>query len=244
MTAAAQTAVVAGVGAARGLGATLAARFAQQGLDVFVAGRTPEKIEAVARDIAAAGHTATAFRTDVTVEADVVALFDAAESAGPLDLAVYNAGSNMPGDFLSMEAKYFEDAWRIGCFGGFLFAREALRRMAPRGRGTLLFTGASASLRGRPRFAAFAAAKAGLRALAQSLARDFGPQGIHVAHVVVDGGIAGDRLMLGRPESARERGPERLIDLGALADAYAWLHSQPRNGWTHELDLRTFKEPF
>ena len=158
MTAAAQTAVVAGVGAARGLGATLAARFAQQGLDVFVAGRTPEKIEAVARDIAAAGHTATAFRTDVTVEADVVALFDAAESAGPLDLAVYNAGSNMPGDFLSMEAKYFEDAWRIGCFGGFLFAREALRRMAPRGRGTLVFTGASASLRGRPRFAAFAAA--------------------------------------------------------------------------------------
>jgi NAD(P)-dependent dehydrogenase (short-subunit alcohol dehydrogenase family) len=150
----------------------------------------------------------------------------------------------MPHDFLTMEAEFFERCWRVGCYGGFLFAREALRSMQPRGRGALLFTGASASLRGRPFFAAFTAAKGGLRNLAQSLAREFGPQGIHVGHVVVDGGIAGDRIEKGVPEFARSKGEDGLVDLDGIAALYELLWRQPRTAWSHEIDVRTFKEPF
>jgi NAD(P)-dependent dehydrogenase (short-subunit alcohol dehydrogenase family) len=116
--------------------------------------------------------------------------------------------------------------------------------MAPRGAGTLLFTGASASIRGKPDFAAFAAAKAGLRALSQSLAREFGPQGIHVGHVVIDGGINGDRLLRGRPGFAAKAGPDGLIGLPGIADLYQLLHNQPRDAWSHEIDVRTHKEAF
>jgi len=236
--------IVIGAGALRGLGATLARRFAAEGLQMFVAGRSPEKLEAVAAAIRSEGGSAQGVATDATREDDVMALFERACAAGPLRLAIYNAGNNMRGDLLAMEASFFETCWRVACFGGFLFGREAARRMTPAGEGTLIFTGASASMRGKPQFAAFTAAKAGLRAFAQSMAREFGPQGLHVGHVVIDGGIAGDRLLVGRPESARERGPDRLIALEGIADAYAWLYRQPRSAWTHELDLRTWKEPF
>lgn len=243
----APTAVVIGVGAEKGLGATLCRHFAgtpDVGLHVVVSGRTPEKIEGVAGAIRDAGGAATAVAADATSEADTVELLRRAEAIGPVEAAVYNAGNNMPGDFLAMEAGYFERCWRVGCFGGFLFAREALRAMVPRGRGTLLFTGASASLRGRPHFAAFTAAKGGLRNLAQSLAREFGPRGIHVGHVVVDGGIAGDRILRGVPEFARQRGPDGLVDLDGIAALYTLLHRQPRTAWSHEIDVRTYKEPF
>jgi len=131
----------------------------------------------------------------------------------------------------------------VACFAGFLAGREAAKRMASAGRGTILFTGASASLRGRPPFGAFASAKAGLRALAQAMAREFGPRGVHVAHVVIDGGIAGERLQR-YPEFVAQKGEEGLLDLDALADTYWMLHRQHRTAWTHELDLRPFKEPF
>jgi NAD(P)-dependent dehydrogenase (short-subunit alcohol dehydrogenase family) len=235
---------VIGVGAEQGLGAALCRRFARLGLHVVASGRTAEQIGRVAETIRQAGGAATPVRADATAEADVVALVRAAEAIGPIDVAVYNAGNNMPGDFLSMQADYFERCWRVGCFGGFLFAREVLRAMKPRGRGTLLFTGASASLRGKPFFAAFTAAKGALRNLAQSLAREFGPQGIHVAHVVIDGGIAGDRIIKGVPAFAEAKGEGGLVDLEGIADVYEHLVRQPRAAWSHEIDVRTHKEPF
>lgn len=238
------TAVVLGVGAERGLGAVLSRRFAGLGLHTMVAGRTAAKVEAVAAAIAAAGGKATPVTADATAEADVIALFDRAESIGPVEAAIYNAGNNMPGDLRTMEAEYFERCWRIGCFGGFLFGREAARRMTPRGRGTILFTGASASLRGKPNFAAFTAAKAGLRAFAQSMAREFQPMGIHVGHVVIDGGIAGDKIEKGYPAFAEMLGEDGLIGLEGIADLYEMLHKQPRTAWSHEVDVRTFKENF
>jgi NAD(P)-dependent dehydrogenase (short-subunit alcohol dehydrogenase family) len=138
----------------------------------------------------------------------------------------------------------FEDFWRIGCFGGFLVGREAARRLVPLGRGTVLFTGASGSLRGKPGFAQFAAAKAGLRMLAQSMAREFGPQGIHVAHVVIDGGINGERLRRSRPEMVEERGEDGLLGVDAIAETYWHLHRQARSAWAQEIDLRPYKESF
>jgi NAD(P)-dependent dehydrogenase (short-subunit alcohol dehydrogenase family) len=132
----------------------------------------------------------------------------------------------------------------VGCFGGFLVGREAARRLAPLGRGTIIFTGASASLRGKPGFAHFAAAKAGLRMIAQSMAREYGPLGIHVAHVVIDGGIEGDRLLSRMPNLAAERGEAGLLGIDAIADTYWNIHRQRRSAWTQEVDLRPFKEPF
>jgi NAD(P)-dependent dehydrogenase (short-subunit alcohol dehydrogenase family) len=239
-------AIVVGVGPRAGLGGALCERLAREGLHVFVAGRTPEKVETLAVAIRRARGRATAVPTDTTREQDVVALFDRAEQEGDgvLDLVVYNAGNAAMGQAHDMEASFFEQVWRVGCFGGFLVGREALRRMLPRGRGTVLFTGATASLRGRANTTAFAAAKAGLRSLAQSMARAYGPQGIHVGHVVVDGGIAGDKIIQGLPQFAEAMGEDGLVSLAGLADAYWYLYKQPRAAWTHELDLRTFKESF
>jgi NAD(P)-dependent dehydrogenase (short-subunit alcohol dehydrogenase family) len=143
-----------------------------------------------------------------------------------------------------MEADLFERCWRVACFGGFLFGREATRIMKPRGKGTVLFTGASASMRGRPFFAAFTAAKGGLRNFVQSMARELHPHGVHVGHVVVDGGIAGDRIEKGLPDFAAMAGAEGLIDLEGIADLYELLYRQKRTAWSHEIDVRTFKEIF
>ena len=238
------TALVVGVGAERGLGAALCRRFAAEGLHVVACGRTAAKVEAVAGAIAASGGRAQAVVGDATREEDVAAIFDRAEQAAPLEIVVYNAGVNRKADFRTLPAAEFEEAWRIGCFGGFLVGREAARRLVPRGRGTVLFTGASASLRGRPGFAQFAAAKAGLRMVAQAMAREYGPAGVHVAHVVIVGGIDGERLRERFPDVARERGEGGLLALDALAEAYWQLHRQPRSAWSHEVDLRPFKEPF
>ena len=242
------TAVVIGVGAERGLGAALCRRFAKEGHHVMVAGRTRAKIEQVARAITSAGGSVEALVTDVTREADVVRLFDRAMAPGPnfepAELVVYNAGNNRRLDFRELTAETFEEFWRIGCFGGFLAGREAARRLVPQGRGTVIFTGASASLRGRPGFAHFAAAKAGLRAIAQSMAREYGPLGIHVAHVVIDGGIAGERLLSRVPNLPEERGPDGLLDIDAIAEVYWQIHRQHRSAWTHEIDLRPYREPF
>lgn len=237
-------AVVVGVGAEQGLGAALCRRFGQEGLHVFVAGRTPEKLTRVVAAIEAAGGWATPVPTDTTVEADVVRLFDQAAGGGEVDVAVFNAGNNQVANFVEMEAGFFEQAWRVACLGGFLVGREAARRMVPHGRGTILFTGATASLRARPPFIAFAAAKAGLRAISQGMARELGPQGIHVGHVIIDGGIDGERLRTHAPGFVEAKGAEGLLDIDAIADAYWFLHTQQRTAWTHELDLRPFKEPF
>jgi NAD(P)-dependent dehydrogenase (short-subunit alcohol dehydrogenase family) len=241
-------AIVVGVGAERGLGAALCRRFAEGGYHVFVAGRSADKIEQVARTIASNGGDAQPVVMDTTREEDVIRLFDRALSprAGldPLDLVAYNAGNNQKLDFRELSAQSFEAFWRIGCFGGFLVGREAARRLVPLGRGSVLFTGASGSLRGKPGFAHFAAAKAGLRMLAQSMAREFGPQGLHVAHVVIDGGINGERLRQRRPETVAERGEDGLLGIDAIAETFWQLHRQPRTAWAQEIDLRPYKEAF
>ncbi len=241
-------AVVVGVGAERGLGAALCRRFAAEGHHVLVAGRTPAKLEQVVRTIEAAGGSAEAVATDATDEDQVVRLFDRAMAPGegfaPADLVVFNAGNNRKIDIRTLEASEFEAFWRVGCFAGFLVGREAARRLVPLGRGTLIFTGASASLRGKQGFAHFAAAKAGLRMLAQSLAREFGPQGLHVAHVVIDGGIDGDRLRRALPQRTTAAGEDGLLGIEPIALTYWQIHGQQRSAWTHEVDLRPFKESF
>jgi NAD(P)-dependent dehydrogenase (short-subunit alcohol dehydrogenase family) len=233
-----KTAIVIGVGPDRGLGAQLCRRFATEGFKVIVAGRTKPAIEAVANTIASAGGQAVPFVADATIEADVVALFDLA--GAELDLAVYNAGNNTPGRVAEMDADYFERSWRVACFGGFLFGREAVRRMLPRKAGTLLFTGASASLRGRSGYGAFNSAKAGLRALAQAMAKEYAPDGIHVGHVIVDGAIAGDKIFQRFPDAAGRE--ESLVSIEGIVDAFAFLHKQPPRAWSFEVDVRTSKE--
>ncbi len=232
------TAVVIGVGPERGLGAQLCRRFAAEGLHVVVAGRTQSALEAVADQIVSAGGRATPAVADATSEADIVALFD---RAGPgLELAIYNAGNNTPGRIVEMDADYFEQSWRVVCFGGFLFGREAVRRMLPRKAGTLLFTGASASLRGRAGYGAFNSAKAGLRTLAQAMAKEYAGDGIHVGHVVVDGAIAGDKILQRFPDFANK--PDRLVSIEGIVDAFAFLYRQPPRAWSFEVDVRTSQE--
>jgi NAD(P)-dependent dehydrogenase (short-subunit alcohol dehydrogenase family) len=242
----APTAVVVGVGAERGLGAALCQRFAAEGYHLLVAGRTPETIAQVVQTIRKTGGSAEPMAVDTTREDDVVRLCDRAISPGdgrdPSDLVVFNAGKNRRIDFRQLTAAQFEDFWRVGCFGGFLVGREAARRLAPLGCGTVIFTGASASMRGKPGFAHFAAAKAGLRMIAQSMAREYGPLGIHVAHVVVDGGINGDRLRNLVPTLVKDRGEDGLLGIDAIADTYWHIHRQQHSAWSQEVDLRPYKE--
>jgi len=235
-----RSAIVIGVGPDRGLGAQLCKRFAADGLQVVVAGRTRTRLDAVVADIRAEGGAATAVVADATSEADVARLFDVA--GDDLDLAIYNAGNNTPGRIIDMDAGYFENSWRVCCFGGFLFGREAVRRFAPRGRGTLLFTGASASMRGRAKFGAFNSAKGALRNLAQAMAKEYGPEGIHVGHVVIDGPIGGDKIIEGFPEYAERLGEQGMISIDGIVDGYVYLYRQPARAWSFEVDVRTSVE--
>lgn len=243
-----KSAVVIGVGAQLGLGGALCRKIAANGYHVYVAGRTQAKLDAVVQDIASRGESAEAFAMDGASEADIVRLFDKAMSP-PDDidvpsLVVYNVGNNRHVAFRDLTEEVMQDFLRSGPVGGFLVGREAARRLAPLGRGTVIFTGASASLRGKPGFAHFSASKAGLRMVAQSMAREFGPLGLHVAHVVIDGGIDGERLHTNRPQAAAERGENGLLNVDAIAEAYWQLHLQHPSAWTHEIDLRPFKESF
>ena len=177
---------------------------------------------------------------DATEHADVERVFDAAAALGPPEVAVFNAGAFVRASILETEPAEFERCWRVGCLAGFLVGRAAARRMVERGAGTILLTGATASLRGGAGFVNLASPKFGLRAVAQSMARELGPKGIHVAHVVIDGQIRSERYahLLG------ERGPDSLLDPDAIAEAYLTLHRQHRSAWTHELDLRPWSEKF
>ncbi|MBW1248768.1 SDR family NAD(P)-dependent oxidoreductase [Pseudomonas tolaasii] len=241
-------AIIVGVGAEQGLGAAICRKLASEQYHVLIAGRTVEKIEAVAAAIRSGGGSAEAIVTDATKEADVIKLFDHAFSdtngRGQPDLVVFNAGNNQRIDFREVTTELFEEFWRIGCFAGFLVGREAARRMVPNGRGSVIFTGASGSLRGKAGYAQFAAAKAGLRMVSQSMARELGPLEIHVAHVVVDGGINGERLRKLQPAKVAEKGESGLLGLEAIAENYWHIHRQPRTAWTQELDLRPFAEVF
>ncbi len=233
-------AIVLGVGPGRGLGGALCKRFAHEGLHVFVAGRSLDKLEYLAHEINQSGGSATAVVCDATRENDISELFEVAQSVGngSVDLAVYNVGNSTPGVIREMDARYFEKSWRLLCFGSFLFGRECTRKMLPAG-GTLIFTGASASLRGKAGFGAFNSGKAAQRTLAQAMAKEYGGEGLHVGHVIIDGGIAGDKWFSQFDREPDEQELKRVISLEALTDAYWYLHQQSPSGWSFEIDLRT-----
>ena len=229
------------IGAGDGLGSAVARAFAAEGLTVCLTRRPRnlDQLEALAEEIRATGAVAHAFGCDAREEAEVIALFDRIEAdIGPLEVVVFNIGANVRFPVVETTAR----VWEMACFAGFLAGREAARIMAPRGRGTLIFTGATASLRGREGFSAFAAAKAGLRALAQSLARELGPEGVHVAHVVIDGAVDGTFIRSIRGEVDDLLARDTILKPADVAATYAHLHRQPRSAWTHELDLRPWSE--
>jgi len=233
------SAVVVGVGG--GLGAALVSRFADAGMAVVASARRSDTIDDVVKAAETRGHRALAIPADATDEAQVEHLFEAADkSFGVPDLVVYNAGAFRPKSILETTAEDVEHCFRIGCLGGFLVGRAAARRMVARGSGTIVFTGATAALRGSARYFNLAVGKFGLRALAQSMARELGPKGLHIAHVVVDGQIAGPYY-----ETLKsERGPDALLEPDAIAETYWQLHRQQRSAWTLELDLRPWVERF
>lgn len=239
------SAIVVGVGPERGLGAALARCFAEHGLHVFIVGRSEEKLNAVVAGIQTAGGTATPIVADITSEQDISRLFErVCARRDRIAIAAYNVDSNIPVPFLETGSDIFTALWQQNCLGAFLFAKEIITLMQEQRQGTLFFTGATASLRAKPPFTAFAAAKAGLRALAQGLAREFSPQGIHVVHTIIDGVIDGDRARNQFPEYVKAKGKEGLLQLEAIVQTYWAVHQQPPSAWTHELDLRPFKEPF
>lgn len=224
------------VGAGPGLGSALARRFAEAGMTVALARRKVDTIEGLAEDIGG-----RAYACDATERASVEALFEAvARDLRRPALVVYNAGAFRPGGILEIDPEELERCWQIGCLAGFHVGQAAARLMVPAGEGTIVFTGATASLRGSARFANLAVPKFGLRALAQSMARELGPQGIHVAHVVIDGQIAAERPGY----SPAERGEDAVLAPAAIAEAYYQIHRQRRSAWTHELDLRPWVEKF
>ncbi len=224
------------VGAGPGLGSALARRFAAAGMAVAVARRRVDELAGLAEETGG-----RAYACDATDGNSVEALFDSVDhDLGTPALVAYNAGAYQRGGILEISAEDFERCWRIGCLGGFHVGQAAARRMVPAGQGTILFTGATASLRGSAGFMNLAMPKFGLRAVAQSMARELGPQGVHVAHVIIDGQIAGERPGY-RPE---ERGEDAVLAPSAIAEAYWQLHVQPRSAWTHELDLRPSIEKF
>lgn len=243
-------AVVVGVGAVQGIGGAVSLRCAREGLYVYVAGRTADKIEQVVAQIRQEGGQASAYVIDSTKPHEVQALFQhiTDEQRVP-QLVVHNVGGNTPSRFLHTQASFYEHMWRTAFFAGALVGQEAVRRMLPLGRGTIIFTGASASLRGKPMFAAFSSGKASLRNFAQSLDREFRGQGLHIAHVVIDGAVDGDRINqmgfgVGRIVRSLVKGVAGSLKPEAIADNYWNLHMQPPEAWTFELDLRPFKEKF
>jgi len=239
------SAVILGVGPERGLGATLAKQFACKGLHVFIAGRNEEKLNIVADNISANGGKVTTVIADAIKEYDVNHLFEVIKlHKTPLHIAAYNVDSNIPSSLLEMETETFTHLWQQNCLGAFLFAKEAIACMKPNQQGSLFFTGATASLRAKPPFTAFSSAKSALRALAQGLAREFSPEGIHVVHTIIDGVINGDRAEQQFPEYFNSKGQDGLLKLEAIAETYWSIHCQHPSAWTHELDLRPFKEPF
>ncbi len=233
------------VGAGDGLGSAVARRFARDGLTAVLARRGGEKLAPAVKAIEAEGGRAFGYGVDARREDAVVELFDRVEREhGPIEVAVHNIGANVNFSILEMDARKYTKVWEMACFSGFLVGREAARRMVVRGRGTILFTGATASVRGGAGFAAFAGAKHALRALAQSMARELGPRGIHVAHVVIDGPIDMPWIRENFPEMVASRPADGLLAPDAIAESYWALHAQPRSAWTHELDLRPWVEKF
>ncbi len=233
------------VGAGDATGGTIARRFAREGYAVCATRRTAAKVEALVERIRAEGGSAHGFASDARVEAEVTALVERIErDIAPLDVVVFNIGGNVRFGITDTTERVYRKVWEMGALAGFLVGREAARAMLPRGRGTILFTGATASLRGAAGFAAFSGAKHALRSLAQSMARELGPQGIHVAHVIIDGAIDTQFIAENFPQRYALKPQDGILNPDAIAESYWQLHLQHRSAWTHELDLRPWLETF
>ena len=234
------------VGAGDAIGAAVARRFARGGYAVCICRREAAKSQALVDELTSAGHRIQAFSVDARQEADVQALFARIEKEiGPIEVCLFNAGSNVNKPLVETTEKLFFKAWELACYAGFLVGREAARVMVPRGRGTILFTGATASLRGGEGFAAFSAAKFGLRAVAQAMARELGPNNIHVVHLIIDAAVDSDAIRARFKAAGREVDnipPDTLTKTASIAEAYWFAHQQTKDGWTHELDLRPAAE--
>jgi NAD(P)-dependent dehydrogenase (short-subunit alcohol dehydrogenase family) len=233
------------IGAGDATGGAVARAFAAEGLTACIVRRATgaDALEALAGSIREAGHAARAFPGDARDEEFMVGLFDRVEAeVGPVEVAVFNIGANVNFGIRDTTARVYRKVWEMAAFAGFLMGREAARVMVPRGRGTVIFTGATASLRGGTGYAAFSGAKGALRMLAQSMARELGQQGIHVAHSIIDGPIDTAFIRERHPDFDKAKAADLLLSPSAIADAYVMLHQQPRSAWTHELDLRPWGE--
>ncbi len=231
------------IGAGDATGSAIARRFAREGYIACMTRRNADKLAPLVAQIEAEGGEAHAFASDARKEEDVTALFQEIESKiAPIEVAVFNIGANVRFDILETTARVYYKVWEMACFGGFLMGREAARAMLPRERGSIFFTGATASIRGRAGYAAFAGAKHGLRALAQSMARELGPKGIHVAQLIIDGAIDTEFIRETFPERYALKEQDGILNPDHIADAYWMLHQQPKDAWTHELDLRPWLE--
>ena len=240
-------ALVFGVGAEQGVGAAACRRFAAEGLRVFAVGRTAERINHVVAGLTDADHEAVAISADCTVAEDVARVFDTIEkeTGAPPRLTVYNAGNNFPAELPDdLTNEKFEADWRVCALGALICGREVATRVVPAGGGTLVYTGATASLRSRPPFISFAAAKAAARAVAHGLARQYGKDGLHVAHVILDGAVNGEQVNTRFPQAKDFLGDEGMLAVDSIAGAMWNLHVQDRSAWTLELDLRPYKENF
>lgn len=237
------------IGAGDATGGAIARRFAREGFTACVTRRSLDKLQPLVERITADGGTAHGFASDARKEEEVVALVEKIESTiGPIEVLVFNIGANVPSSILQETARKYFKIWEMACFGGFLNGREVAKRMvqraSPERQQSIIFTGATASLRGAANFAAFAGAKHALRALAQSMARELGPRGIHVAHSIIDGAIDTDFIRDNFPDRYARKAQDGILNPDHIADQYWMLHQQPRDAWTHELDLRPWMEIF
>lgn len=233
------------VGAGDATGGAIARRFAREGYIACVTRRTADKLTPLVAQIEAAGGKAVPFGSDARDEDEVIKLIEHIErEVAPIEVAVFNVGGNVRFGITETTTRVYTKVWEMAALAGFLMGREVAKVMLPRERGSIFFTGATASLRGRDGFAAFAGAKHALRALAQSMARELGPKGIHVAHLVIDGAIDTAFIRDTFPERYKLKEKEGIVNPEAIADAYWQLHVQQRSAWTHEMDLRPWMEPF
>ncbi|WP_339487031.1 SDR family oxidoreductase [Pseudomonas sp. EL_65y_Pfl2_R95] len=233
------------VGAGDATGGEIAKRFAREGFVTCVARRNAEKLQPLVESIEQAGGTARAFGCDARVEEQVIEMFATIErEIGPLHAVIFNIGANVNFSITETTERVYRKVWEMATLAGFLTGREAAKVMLPRGQGTIIFTGATASLRGGKGFCAFAGAKFALRALAQSMARELGPQGIHVAHPIIDGAIDTAFIRETFPQRYALKEQDGILNPEHIADSYWQLHCQPRDSWTHELDLRPWMETF
>lgn len=231
------------IGAGDATGGAIAKRFAREGYLACVTRRSEDKLQPLVNEIRASGGEAHGFGSDARKEDEMIGLIEKIErDIAPIEVAVFNIGANVRFGITETTARVYQKVWEMACFSGFLMGREAAKVMLPRGRGTIIFTGATASLRGREGFAAFAGAKHALRALAQSMARELWPKGIHVAHPVIDGAIDTEFIRSNFPERYEMKAQQGILSPDSIAEAYWQIHMQPRDAWTHETELRPWME--